>query len=173
MKDNTLVIDLPKKIAILNSVVTFFDDHQWSYTRSDDQSILQMRYQGDNGDWLCTARVREDVGQFLFYSVLPMTVPPKKRQVMAEFLTRANFELLLGSFEMDFSDGEIILRTYGLANESGNLSLEVLRKLIFSNVFMMDKYLPGILSVMALDISPEDALHQISEKQPVLDAASS
>ena len=147
----------------MDAVIAFFNQNQWVYTRQEDQPILQMRYQGENGDWLCTARAREDVGQFLFYSILAMGVPPKKRQAVAEFLTRVNFNLLLGNFEMDFTDGEIVFRTYGLASGARGLAVETIGQLIFSNVLMMDKYLPGILAVMSLNISPEEALRRMTE----------
>lgn len=157
-------VELPPNSAIMDSLIAFLDQNEWVYAREEDQPVLQMRYQGENGDWLCAAQVRDDVGQFIFYSILAMGVPSKKRPAMAEFLVRVNFELLIGSFEMDYTDGEIIFRTYGLATSTRDLTTETIGQLIYANVFMMDKYLPGILAVMSLNTSPEEALRQIVER---------
>lgn len=40
-------------------------------------------------------------------SVFPLHAEEKARPAIAEFLTRANYEINLGCFDMDFEDGEI------------------------------------------------------------------
>lgn len=166
MEDNLPTIELPTSVPLMEAVKAFFKQNEWNYAVHETEPMLQMRYQGDNGDWLCAARVREDIGQFIFYSILPMSAPPKKRVAVAEFLTRVNFNLMVGNFEMDFADGEILLRTYGLTTGGRSLPVDVIGSLIFSNVFMMDKYLPGIMAVISLNVSPEEALRQIMEQRP-------
>jgi hypothetical protein len=76
-----------------------------------NQPILQMTFQGKNGKWTCYAQVHEEQPIFFFFSVCPVNVPEDKRLSMADFLTRANYGLKVGNFEMDFSDGEIRYKT--------------------------------------------------------------
>ena len=45
-----------------------------------------------------------------YYSA-PITVPEEKRTAISEFITRANYGLTNGNFEMDFSDGELRYKT--------------------------------------------------------------
>lgn len=75
---------------------------------------------------------------------------------MAEFLTRANYGLMIGNFEMDFNDGEIRYKT-SIDVEGDNLSSALLKQLVYANVMTMDQYLPGIIAVIDGNISPVDA----------------
>ena len=47
----------------------------------------------------------------LFYSVLPLNVPCGQASAIAEFITRANYGMALGNFELDFNDGEVRYKT--------------------------------------------------------------
>lgn len=40
-----------------------------------------------------------------------MNVPEDRRLALAEFLTRANYGLFIGNFEMDWQDGEVRYKT--------------------------------------------------------------
>ncbi len=51
-------------------------------------------------------QTRDEDG-FTVYTVFPVKAPEEKRGAVAAFLTRANYGLILGSFELDFDDGEI------------------------------------------------------------------
>jgi len=85
-----------------------------------------------------------------------------KRQAVAEFLTRVNFGLFIGNFEMDFSDGELRYKT-AIDVQDGQLTQEMIRKLVYSNVMMMDKYLPGIMSIIYAGTAPVEAVATIQQ----------
>ena len=70
-----------------------------------------MNFKGEQGEWRCYTEIRETPPQFVFYSLCPVKAPTEKRQLIAEFLTRANYDLLIGNFEFDFEDGEIRYKT--------------------------------------------------------------
>jgi hypothetical protein len=68
--------------------------------------------------------------------------------------------MIIGNFEMDFEDGEIRYKT-SIDVEGDSLSSALIKRLVYANVMMMDAYLPGIMSVIYGDVSPEDAITQI------------
>jgi hypothetical protein len=80
----------------------------------------------------------------------------------AQFLTRANYGMTMGNFELDFADGEIRYKT-SIDVEGASLTFPQIKGLIYTNVTMMDEYLPGIMSVIYSDVSPEDAIAQIEK----------
>ena len=45
------------------------------------------------------------------YHVVPIKVPEEQRIAVNEFITRANYGLTIGNFEMDFNDGELRYKT--------------------------------------------------------------
>jgi hypothetical protein len=145
---------------ILETVIGFFTEDDWTFTKLQGQPVLQMAYQGDNGVWNCYAQAREPQSQFVFYSIYPTPAPEDKRLAMAEFLTRANYGLTIGNFEMDFNDGEIRFKT-SIDVEGDLLTTDLIKQLVYANVMMMDHYLPGIQAVMDGEMSPEEAIAQI------------
>jgi hypothetical protein len=153
---------------MFDALATFFRNESWPYTQIDNQPALQLGYRGEAGEWLCYCQARDDVFQFVFHSVCPLTVPPAKRLAMAEFLTRANYGMLIGNFEMDFEDGEIRYKT-GVNLEDTNLTDSMIRPQVYANVLMMDKYLPGINSVIYSDVAPKDAIFTIESAVPKSD----
>ena len=124
------------------------------------EPALQVGFQGESGQWLCYARIREEQEQFVFYSVCQVNAPEDKRMAVAEFLTRANYGLLIGNFELDFSDGETRYKT-SIDVEGDHLSPALVQQLVYANVLTMDRYLPGIMSVLYGDVSPAEAIAQI------------
>ncbi|OLP17678.1 hypothetical protein BST81_15270 [Leptolyngbya sp. 'hensonii'] len=149
--------------AILASVVAFFQANDWSFSQHETEPILQMQYQGENGEWLFTVRVREMPGQVVFYSACPVMVPEKKRLAVAEFLTRANYDLIIGNFELDFEGGGVLYKTASIVNQGTDLSSQLIGQLVFVNVMTMDRYLPGLMSVIYANVSPSEAIAQIEQ----------
>lgn len=126
-----------------------------------------MAYQGENGLWNCYAQARETEEQFVFYSIYPELVSEDKRLTMAELLTRLNYGLVIGNFEMDFNDGEIRYKT-SIGVEGNILTHQVIKRLVYANVTIIDHYLPGIQAVMDGNIPPEEAIALIESDRRIL-----
>lgn len=155
---------LDGQVSILERAIAFFDSINWTYTRHESKPILSMRHQGKNGSWRCVAQARENDThrQFIFYSVLESFTPPDKLPAMAEFLTRANYGMVIGNFELDFNDGEVRYKSsIDVTANTEHLTETQFRNLVFTNVLMMDKYFPGLMSVMYLNRSPADLIAEI------------
>jgi hypothetical protein len=149
--------------GLLDTVIQFFEQDAWSFSQPVEEPILQTGFQGDNASWTCYAEVREEYGQFAFFSVCPVNAPEGKRTAMAEFLTRANYGLVIGNFEMDLDDGEIRYKT-SLDVRDDDLSVSLVRNAVYMNVLMMDRYLPGIMAVLYGDVSPSEAIVQVERE---------
>ncbi len=89
-----------------------------------------MAFQGVNGKWTCYTRAREEQAQFVFYSICSVNAPENKRQSLAEFLTRANFGMIIGNFELDFASGEISYKT-SVDVEGDRLSFLPIEQLVY------------------------------------------
>ena len=146
--------------SIMDTVIKFFREDDWNFRQLEGKSILQLGFAGENGSWMCYAQTQEDKQRFIFYSILDSKVPPNKRAAAAEYLTRANYGLVIGNFEMDFSDGEIRYKT-SIDVEGGQLTTSMVKTLVYTNVLMMDRYLPGIMSVVYGGVSPAEAIAQV------------
>jgi len=156
-EDNTQDDSSPQ---IFDTVIKFFTDDDWSFAKVQGEPTLRMLFQGKNGTWTCYARTRVEQSQFVFYSICPVKVPKPKRRALGEFIARANSGMIIGNFELDFTDGEIRYKT-SIDVEGSTLTFPLIKRLVYTNVIMMDEYLHGITSVTKGDASPEDAIAQI------------
>jgi hypothetical protein len=81
-------------------------------------------------------------------------------------ITRINFELTLGGFEMDFEDGEIRFRT-SMPLASPDVPHEVVGHLVFSNLQTVDRFFGSLMRVIYGDSSPKVALApEQTQKEP-------
>lgn len=145
---------------LLRAAVGLFEELQWKYEAVPDKPIVRASIVGRNGPFTLFAQARSspDAEQLLFYGVAKTNVPPALRSAAAEFLTRANYGMVVGNFELDFSDGEVRYKTYvEAAPDSGPVSHVQLKSALFHNVRMLDKYLPGLRKLLDEGVSPLDA----------------
>jgi hypothetical protein len=152
----------PINKPLFEQLVNFFTQDDWEYKKIQGQPTLLLAFQGKNSTWTCYAKAREQQQQFVFYSICPVKVPETKNLAIAEFIARANFGMIIGNFELDFTDGEIRYKT-SIDVEGANLTFTQIKRLVYANVMMMDQYLPGIVSVIDSDVEPKDAIAQIEK----------
>jgi hypothetical protein len=138
---------------IFNDLAEFFVGDEWSPEQVERQPVLRMDFEGDNGKWSCLAFAHDDRERVVFYSLLPLQVPEEKRAAVAEFITRANFGMEIGNFEMDYSDGTLQFRT-SLDIEGGELTPMMIQNLAYTNVAITNQYLPGVVMVVEGDAPP-------------------
>jgi hypothetical protein len=100
-----------------------------------------------------------------FHSVLPIAVPEELRGAAMEYLTRANYGLSLGNFEMDLSDGEVRYKT-SLDVMDGSFTSRMLTALCYVNLQMVERYLPGLMQVIYAGVGPERAIAVVEDDLP-------
>jgi hypothetical protein len=136
----------------------------WPFERVGEQMLLRTAYQGKHGEWVCFAYAPPIVGQYFFYSVAPQLAPAGIRPAVAEYVSRANWGLLNGNFELDFNDGEVRFKN-SIRIAAGVPAPELLRALILENVVTMDRYLPGLRAVMTLAQTPVEAIQAVEREE--------
>jgi hypothetical protein len=134
--------------TLLGGLKKVFVDYRWPFSEVPDMPVLLSELSGPLGSWTFYAQVVEDQELIAFYSVCPLSVPEGRRQEVADFLTRANYGLALGNFELDFEDGEIRYKTV-LEVDGQYISPALVKRLVKANGLAMETYLPGIGAVVA------------------------
>ena len=157
---------------IYDAVIMFLRADNWNFTPVARQFEIWMSVEGQNGRLRCLAEAREEEKQFVFYSYYGVKVPENKRQASAEFLTRANYGLVIGNFEMDMSDGEVRYKT-SIDVEDAPLPASEIQAMIYLNILVADRYLPGLMALLSGDVSPEQALAQVDIARQETTTASS
>ena len=73
----------------------------------------------------------------------PCWVPRRRRAEAAEYLTRANWGMSLGSFDMDWSDGEVVYRVSTYAPGT-TLTAEVVVRMVDAALWAVRTYADGL-----------------------------
>lgn len=145
---------------ILEAVQGYLAEDGWPLNQPDGQSIFKTAFEGKNGQFNCYVQERVEQEQFVFYSIFPVRVPESKLAQIGEFINRANYGMIIGNFEIDFSDGEVRYKT-SIDFEDNEVNQDMVLHMIYANVLTMDKYFPGLMRVLYAEIDPVDAIEEI------------
>ena len=147
-----------------DAVVEFFTKDGWYCVQTEGKPILNTTFSSDCGDFICVAKVREEQSQFVFYTGFPTKVPSEKRLAISELLTRANYGMVAGNFEMDMEDGEVFHKI-SIDVESDRLTSALVENMVYPSVFTMEKYFPAIMAVLYADVLPIDAISKVENQE--------
>ncbi len=151
---------------LLDTVAQFFSQNDWQFDRHDEESTLVAGYQGENGKWPFFAWAREDEHQVVLYSQVPAPIPEGKLLAVAEYITRANYDMIIGSFELNLDDGDCRFKT-SIDVADGELTIGMVEEMAGANVVMMDRYLYGLIEVVENDVEPAAAIAEVeAETEP-------
>ena len=106
--------------------------------------------------------VRED--NFSTLTTIPLSADENSRLAVAEYLTRANFNLRNGNFELNMEDGEIRFKTYVHVGAS-KPDLGVAKLAVTLPFFMLDRFGDGLLEVLFGFKSPREAFEAAEGKK--------
>lgn len=127
----------------------------------NERTVFSLGLTLENGKSDCIIDVRDNAKQVLVFLTLPSNVPDNKRNLVAEFITRANYGLILGNFEMDYSDGQIRYKSSYIFEDIHNHADQIFVRNFIAATSMMDKYYPGLMALIYGRVSPQDAIGQV------------
>ena len=142
----------------------FLNKAGWRYVVEEDGGLRGLAG-GNAMQWHWSTREDRDRRFLLFCAFSPHYVQPEKRLAAAEYLTRVNWGLYFGNFEMDWADGQVCLRTCIPLQTTGARE-KALEHLVWANCSLMERYLPGLLSLDFGSVSPEQAVAEAERERP-------
>lgn len=150
------------RLAMLAIAEAAFEERGLDWHQTTDDEVIRAEATGENGSWAVFAVAREREGRCTVYSQVPWNTPEGQRGAMAEAITRINFGLPLGNFEMDYADGEIRFKTSIDVSEE-RLTTALFEGLFEPNMATTDHYLPALEAVRDGRASAEDAVRAVEE----------
>lgn len=115
------------------------------YELADDH--LRCRTLSPGGEWVVVAQWHDSDAQLAVYCACALTVPPTRRAAVMELITRANYGLRLGCFELDLDDGEVRFRA-SIDFEGTEPAPTLARSLLYTAVATMGRYAPALVDVI-------------------------
>ncbi len=145
---------------ILTTVEAYLVDNEWHFEKLDEMDVIQCGVKGENASFRLLFIAKEEKDLFILYVISPNNIPENRRKDIAEYLTRINYGLGVGNFEMDMDDGEVRYKI-GIDIEGSYLSHVMIDNFISGSIMAMDKYYPGMMSISFAGISPKEAIETI------------
>lgn len=143
---------------IARAIEGFFDDENWRYDEINENGIIKTGTAIDGKLKSVQIYINITSDGFTINSVLNVSADEDTMADVAEFITRANYGLRHGNFEMDYRDGEIRYRTSCYCGDDMIPSSDIIKFLLYTNIIMIERYGNALLSVMFGMASPEEAI---------------
>lgn len=131
---------------LIDVVREALDAEGWSYEVVAERGACVLSVSGRSTLYRCIAAADEGLEQVAVLVVAPQRVPEATRVAVCEYLMRVNFGLRIGSFDLDFSDGEFRFRT-AVDMEGGLLAPRMVQTMLGYALATMDVYHDGVLRV--------------------------
>ncbi len=129
----------PEYGPLLSTLLQFLDEIQFRHAAPqvviDDQGRERFRVNTgihcERGVYKVSV-LGDETGKILaFYAISPLTVPPSRVAETAELITRINYGLSIGNFELGCDDGEVRFKT-SIPTNGTPLTYSLLRSLLYT-----------------------------------------
>jgi hypothetical protein len=149
--------------SLFERIIAFLEEDDWaSLHQVGGHSAVEAPVQGQNGRFRMVAVVDQERSIVRFLTFVEGKIPESRRREVMEYLTRANYGLMIGNFEMDLSDGEVRFKS---AIDSGDVEPDdaQLRSSLYFSVATMDRYYPGLQRVIQGSADPAAAIADVED----------
>lgn len=126
--------------------------------RMDDDSVFG-RLRTDRASYELFVNVNHAADTAAFYLLFPTLAPAPRRAAVAELCSRINYRLLLGSVEVDFSDGNVRFRC-AVNVEDAALTPAIVGNVVAAGAWTLDEYHDALVRVMIDDADPAQGFEE-------------
>ena len=149
---------------LFEQILELLGDSEYDYQVADDEEVLRLALEAPEGSWTAYVRVMKN-GVCVVYSKPEFDAAAEHRASTSEFMTRVNFGILLGNFEMDWTDGEVRFKT-AFDADAGKVPAAIIVNTIDGNLANMHQYLPALEGVATGAMTVDEALEACGRTAP-------
>ncbi|MEM9907743.1 MAG: YbjN domain-containing protein [Cyanobacteria bacterium P01_D01_bin.44] len=139
-------VDYPlQDVAMVDVVIDCCQRNGWQFERLDEDA-LTMAFQSHDYQWECQLQILEAAKQLIIYSALPVKIPASKQQTAVELVTRLNYGLKIGNFDLDLENLAIYYKT-SLDVENAHIDSALINRLFHTNLTTVSKLMPEFVAL--------------------------
>ena len=148
----------PYTAAAYHALVECLQENGWVHTPSPLERRVHFTRSGRHGVYRYTGCITHDGAYLQFFTNFSLLVGDEKlRPSVAELISRANFSIPVGRFEIDMDDGEVGFRITHVIGES-LVPPDVLECYLNALLESVDRYFPAFMQHLHAGYTPEDAV---------------
>ena len=164
-ENDDIVLDHPNGWTAYEVVAKFLDEDGWFPAPIDGTTAFRSGFNGDSGKFRVITHVNVELEQLYIYVMAEVNVPEETRSAVSEFVTRANYGMRIGNFELDLNDGEVRYKS-SLDFEGHELPNRLISNAIYPAVTTMDRYFPSLMRVAFGGATALEAVAEIEQPPP-------
>ena len=145
---------------IEDAVLRYLQEERLNYTRVRD-GVYRIQYSDVN--FSTRFVVYEEMDRLMVLAQMDEKVPASHRPAVIEYLTRINYGLIIGNFEMDLSDGEVQFRV-SVDVEHVGINTKKIGQMLGIAIHNADRFAPGI-EELSKGRTPEDIYNEIIRRR--------
>lgn len=148
--------------SIRNAIESFFEKDDWRYTFNEEDALFEAGVKLDCKLKSTRLKIRVGTSYYTVYATIALNADEDSRQQVAEYLTRANYGLRAGNFELDMRDGEVRYKIHVDCGDDCEClpSYSVVENSVYISVNMIEKYGDGLVAVMYGFKTAEEAVNE-------------
>lgn len=157
-------------VALAAAVKAYLDSQGYTYDYDSEYGSFEYGLSLDSTLSSCDMRISMREDGFSVFAFSPLSGNASDIEGMrriSEYLTRVNYSLFMGNFEMDFEDGNILFRTAVMTGDRIPSTYEI-EWLVDMPALMMDKYGNGLAQVVLMNADPKKAFDAAGDADPIL-----
>ena len=97
---------------LYQAIASFLDDASIPYV-GEASALIVTEISGEHGSWRTFIQITDEPENrfIVIHAQFPAGIPAGSRAKLSERLTRINYDLALGNFELGMGDGELLFKT--------------------------------------------------------------
>ena len=143
-------------MSLFQVLYNILKQNGWEFNFDNKNEIIRLQINGVNTNFHAFLLVDEEKESLLCNTHINQKIPYYKRLEVCDFMSRVNYELANGNFEMDMDNGEIRYRTF-LDLADAEPSKDQVLNIVWNGVISFDTYYPGLMKLVYGDYSAEEA----------------
>lgn len=152
-------------MSLFRVLYKILSQNGWEFDFDNKNEIIKLEIRGVNTNFHVFLLVDEEQESLLCNTHISQKIPYSKRLEVCDFMSRINYELAKGNFEMDMDTGEIRFRTF-LDLADADPSKDQILNIVGNGVQGFDTFYPGLMKLVYEDYNAEEAVAFCTEEEP-------
>ena len=134
--------------ALFEQIAGYMASSRQHFESEPDGDLIVAHIGGEHGYWHTYIQITDDgeARRVVIHGHLPALIPASARHKVAELLTRINYDLLVGNFELGLDDGEMLFKT-SVDLADSQLTLAMFERMYQLNCQVMNEHYGQIWNV--------------------------
>lgn len=127
--------------ALFDQISSYMAEAGQHFESDAEGGLVVAQIGGESGTWHAYIQITDDheARRVVIHAHLPALIPVSNRLKVAELLTRINYDLVVGNFELGLDDGEMLFKTT-LDLADGELTRAMFERMYLLNGRVMNEH---------------------------------